>query len=72
VAEREQGAVDGAVPEDPLLSRDFLAEVIRSCDGAPRGTVGSYLQQSLNVFSAAQKSGGGASNGGSEAEEGEG
>jgi len=72
VAEREQGAVDGAVPADPLLSRDFLAEVIRACDGAPRGTGGCYLQQSLIVFPAAQMSGGGASIGGSEAEEGEG
>jgi polyhydroxyalkanoate synthesis repressor PhaR len=56
VAEREQGAVRGTVPVDPLLSRDFLAEIIRSCDGAPRGTVGAYLQQSLDVFSAGQKS----------------
>ena len=72
VAEREQGAVQGAVPADPLLSRDFLAEIIRSCDGAPRGTVGSYLQQSLDVFSTGQKSEAGVRNGGSEAQEGEG
>jgi polyhydroxyalkanoate synthesis repressor PhaR len=56
VAEREQGGVRGTVPADPLMSRDFLSEIIRSCDGVPRGTVGSYLQQSLDVFSAAHRS----------------
>ena len=70
VAEREQGNVRGTLPADPLLSRDFLAEIIRSCDGVPRGTVGSYLQQSLDVFSAAQKSEPGVREGGSEAQEG--
>lgn len=54
VAEREQGA--GQAPSlDPLLSRDFLSEMIRCCDGAPRAAVGSYLDQSLNVFAAGQK-----------------
>jgi len=72
VAEREQGAVRGSIPADPLLSRDFLSEIIRSCDGAPRGTVGSYLQESLDVFSAAQKGEAGVHNGGSEAKEGRG
>jgi polyhydroxyalkanoate synthesis repressor PhaR len=70
VAEREQGVVRGNLPADPLLSRDFLAEIIRSCDGAPRGTVGAYLQQSLDVFSAGQKSGADVRDGGLEAKEG--
>jgi len=70
VAEREQGSVRGTVPADPLLSRDFLSEIIRSCDGVPRATVGSYLQQTLDVFSAAQKSESGVHDGGSEAQEG--
>jgi len=69
VAEREQGGVRGSVSVDPLMSRDFLAEIIRSCDGVPRGTVGSYLEQSLDVFSAAQKGAPGARDGGSEAKE---
>jgi polyhydroxyalkanoate synthesis repressor PhaR len=56
VSEREQGAArDQQSPPDPLLSRDFLAEMIRSCDGTPRGLIGTYLEQSLNVFAAAQK-----------------
>ena len=66
VAEREHGSIQGTLPADPLLSRDFLAEIIRSCDGVPRGTVCSYLQQSLDVFSAAHKNGAGAREGGSE------
>ncbi len=67
VAEREQGSVKGTLPAEPLLSRDFLSEIIRSCDGVPGGTVSSYLQQSLDVFSAGQKSEGGILDGGSEA-----
>ena len=70
VAEREHGSVRGSLTADPLLSRDFLSEIIRSCDGVPRGTVGSYLQQSLDVFSAAQKGESGVPDGGSEAQEG--
>jgi polyhydroxyalkanoate synthesis repressor PhaR len=70
VAEREQGGARGAVPADPLLSRDFLSEIIRSCDGVPRGTVGSYLQQSLDVFSAAHKSDSASREDGSEGKEG--
>ena len=69
VAEREQGGVRGTVPADPLLSRDFLSEIIRSCDGVPRGTVGSYLQQSLDVFSAAHNGDGGVPDGASEAKD---
>jgi polyhydroxyalkanoate synthesis repressor PhaR len=62
VAEREQGTGRPQQPPDPLLSRDFLSEMIRSCDGAPRGMIGTYLDQSLNVFAAGQKNelGGGA------------
>lgn len=55
VAEREQGIARGDPASDPLLSRDFLAEMIRSCDGAPRGLIGTYLEQSLSVFAADQK-----------------
>ncbi|HEY6923271.1 MAG TPA: polyhydroxyalkanoate synthesis regulator DNA-binding domain-containing protein [Steroidobacteraceae bacterium] len=69
VAEREQGGAQGSVPANPLLSRDFLSEMIRSCDGAPRGVVGSYLQRSLDIFSAAHKSETGAREDGSEAQD---
>ncbi len=68
VAEREQGLARGLAASDPLLSRDFLAEMIRSCDGAPRGLIGIYLEQCLSVFAAGQKnvtdSGSGAEAGG--------
>jgi polyhydroxyalkanoate synthesis repressor PhaR len=66
VAEREQGTTRGQLPSDSLLSRDFLAELIRSCDGAPRGLIGTYLEQSLDAFAAGQKkeAGGGGSSGG--------
>jgi polyhydroxyalkanoate synthesis repressor PhaR len=71
VAEREQGgAIRGAATADPLLSRAFLADIIRSCDGAPRGMVGSYLEQSLGLFSAQQKTDAGLGDGGPEAKEG--
>lgn len=70
VAEHEQGSVRATVPVSPLLSRDFLAEIIRSCDGVPRGIVGSYLQQSLDVFSAAYKSESGVRDDSSEPQEG--
>jgi len=66
VAEREHGSALGAAMADPLLSRDFLSEIIRSCDGAPRGMIGTYLEQSLGVFSAAQKGEDAARDGGSE------
>jgi polyhydroxyalkanoate synthesis regulator protein len=32
------------------MSRDFLSQVIRSYGVATRGTVGSYLEQSLRQF----------------------
>ena len=43
IAEQEHG-------NDPLMSRDFLSQVIRSYGVATRGTVGSYLEQSLRQF----------------------
>jgi len=64
VAERE-GAMPGTAT-DPVLRRDFLAEIIRSCDGAPRGMIVTYLEQSLHAFAAGQKNEtGGAGAGGS-------
>ena len=41
---------------EPLMSRDFLSQVIRSYGDAMRSTVGSYLEQSLKLF--ASQSGG--------------
>src|SRR5438309_12100078 len=35
---------------EPLMSRDFLSQVIRSYGDAMRSTVGSYLEQCLNLF----------------------
>jgi polyhydroxyalkanoate synthesis repressor PhaR len=43
IAEQEHGS-------EPLMSRDFLSQVIRSYGAAARGTVGSYLEQSLRQF----------------------
>ena len=36
---------------EPLMSRDFLAQVIRSYGGSARAQVGNYLEQSLRQFS---------------------
>jgi polyhydroxyalkanoate synthesis repressor PhaR len=44
IAEQEHGG-------EPLMSRDFLSQMIRSYGGAMSGMVGSYLEQSLRVFS---------------------
>jgi polyhydroxyalkanoate synthesis repressor PhaR len=55
VAEREQGMSREQAASDPLLSRDFLAEMIRSCDGVPRGLIGTYLERSLGEFLGGQK-----------------
>lgn len=44
-----------AMSVDPVLRRDFLAEIIRSCDGAPTGMIVTYLEQSLSAFTAGQK-----------------
>ncbi len=49
IAEQEDGAA-------PLLSRDFLANVIRSYGSAQQGMVGSYLEQSLKLFASQQRS----------------
>ena len=35
---------------EPLMSRDFLSQVIRSYGDAMRSMVGSYLEQSLKLF----------------------
>jgi polyhydroxyalkanoate synthesis repressor PhaR len=43
IAEQEHGS-------EPLMSRDFLSQVIRSYGVAARGMVGSSLEQSLRQF----------------------
>src|SRR5215472_8339152 len=43
IAEQEHG-------NEPLMSRDFLSQVIRSYGGATQGMIGSYLEQSLRQF----------------------
>jgi len=48
IAEQEQHA-------DPVMSRDFLAQVIRSYGGAMQGIIGSYLDQSMKLFTAQQR-----------------
>jgi polyhydroxyalkanoate synthesis repressor PhaR len=35
---------------EPLMSRDFLSQVIRSYGGTTRAVVGTYLEQSLRQF----------------------
>lgn len=49
IAEQEDGAA-------PIMSRDFLANVIRSYGGAQQSLVGSYLEQSLKLFTSQQRS----------------
>jgi len=39
----------------PLMSQDFLSQVIRSYGGAMQSVVGSYLEQSLKTFSTQQQ-----------------
>lgn len=39
---------------EPLMSQDFLAQVIRSYGGAMQTMVGSYLEQSLKLFTGQQ------------------
>jgi polyhydroxyalkanoate synthesis repressor PhaR len=48
IADQEHGA-------EPLLSRDFLSQIIRSYGGALQGMVGSYLEQSLKLFVSQQR-----------------
>jgi polyhydroxyalkanoate synthesis repressor PhaR len=40
---------------EPLMSQDFLSQVIRSYGGAMQGLVGSYLEQSLKLLSSQQQ-----------------
>jgi polyhydroxyalkanoate synthesis repressor PhaR len=39
---------------EPLMSQDFLSQVIRSYGGAMQSFVGSYLEQSLKLFQTQQ------------------
>jgi polyhydroxyalkanoate synthesis repressor PhaR len=48
IAEQEHGG-------DPLMSRDFLSQVIRSYGGQMQGMIGSYLEQSLKLFATQQR-----------------
>jgi polyhydroxyalkanoate synthesis repressor PhaR len=48
IAEQEQNT-------EPVMSRDFLAQVIRSYGGTMQGVMGSYLEQSMKLFSAQQR-----------------
>lgn len=43
IAEQEHG-------DDPLMSRDFLSQIIRCYGSAAQGMIGSYLEQSLKLF----------------------
>ncbi len=40
---------------EPAMSRDFLAQVIRSYGGAIPGVMSSYLEQSMKLFSSQQR-----------------
>ncbi|MGI9264205.1 MAG: polyhydroxyalkanoate synthesis repressor PhaR [Gammaproteobacteria bacterium] len=40
---------------EPVMSRDFLSHVIRSYGGAMQGFVGSYLEQSIKLFTSQQQ-----------------
>jgi polyhydroxyalkanoate synthesis repressor PhaR len=40
---------------EPLMSQDFLSQVIRSYGGAMQSLVGSYLEQSLKLLSSQQQ-----------------
>jgi polyhydroxyalkanoate synthesis repressor PhaR len=46
IAEQESG--------DPMMSQDFLSQVIRSYGGAMQNFVGSYLESSLKLFTSQQ------------------
>ena len=48
IAEQEHGG-------EPLMSRDFLSQIIRSYGVAMRGMIGSYLEQSLKLFASQQR-----------------
>src|SRR5262245_12314386 len=40
---------------EPVMSRDFLAQLIRSYGGTMHEMIGSYLEQSLKLFAAQQR-----------------
>lgn len=40
---------------ESVMSRDFLAQVIRTYDGQMQSVVGSFLEQSLKLFNAQQR-----------------
>lgn len=40
---------------EPIMSRDFLSQIIRSYGGAMQGMVGGYLDQSLRLFMGQQQ-----------------
>ncbi len=40
---------------EPVMSRDFLSQVIRTYGGQMQGVVGSYLEQSLKLFNSQQR-----------------
>ncbi len=48
IAEQEHGG-------EPVMSRDFLSQLIRSYGGAMHGVLGSYLEQSIRMFSTQQR-----------------
>ena len=48
ISEREQEG-------EPIMSRDFLSQVIRSYGGTMQGVVSSYLEQSLKLFMSQQQ-----------------
>jgi polyhydroxyalkanoate synthesis repressor PhaR len=48
ISEQEQSG-------EPIMSRDFLAQVIRSYGGAMQGLVAGYLEQSLKLFMSQQQ-----------------
>jgi polyhydroxyalkanoate synthesis repressor PhaR len=48
IAEQEQGA-------EPIMSRDFLSQVIRCYGGAQQAVVAVFLEQSLKLFAGQQR-----------------
>jgi polyhydroxyalkanoate synthesis repressor PhaR len=48
IAEQEHGG-------EPVMSRDFLSQLIRSYGGAMHGVLGSYLEQSARLFANQQR-----------------
>src|ERR1700735_3506236 len=48
IAEQEHGV-------EPLMSRDFLSQIICSYGGSTQGMIGSYLEQSLKLFANQQR-----------------